>query len=332
VTDGKELGAAPAPTEETSQRKRRRRHGYLGCMLAVTCAMLGLVAGRLGQLWIGFDVFAQFTAQFLAVILAFTIGMFMPRGKILVAITLFIGLIIGLGLWPYYATRHVRVLGMPTANERPLVVASFNALFLNTDFTALKNEIQRIDADVMVLIEFEPEDLPVYDELKTQFPYQVTCPEKVHCDLGIISKYPLSNTQVGLSWVGPDYIRASLGADFGGLTIFGTHTTRFPHPRAQFTQVKAMAKLLETVVGPHIVMGDFNATPFSRVTQTLATAANMARLTNLPSWPAQLGLPQVAIDHIFVSPGIRALSSQSIGNNAGSDHFPIFMKLAIPVK
>jgi endonuclease/exonuclease/phosphatase (EEP) superfamily protein YafD len=38
------------------------------------------------------------------------------------------------------------------------------------------------------------------------------------------------------------------------------------------------------------------------------------------------------IDHIFASPGIRALTSESIGNNAGSDHFPVFMTLAIPVK
>lgn len=332
MTDEKELGAAPAPTAETSQKKRRRRHGYLGCLLAITSAMLGLVAGRLGQLWIGFDVFSQFTLQFLIIILAFTIGLFLPRGKILVGLTLFIAMIIGLGIWPYYASQHVKVLGTPTENERPLVVASFNALFVNKDFAALKNEIARIDADVIVLIEFEPGNVPIYDQLKNQFPYQFTCPPKVHCDLGIFSKFPLSNTEVELSWAGPDYIRASLGPDFGGLTIFGTHTTRFPHPRAQFTQVKALAKLLETVVGPLIVMGDFNATPFSRVTQTLATAANMTRLTSLPSWPAQLGLPQVAIDHIFVSPGIRPLTSQSIGNNAGSDHFPVFMKLAIPVK
>jgi endonuclease/exonuclease/phosphatase (EEP) superfamily protein YafD len=332
VTDEKELGAAPAPTGETSQKKRRRRHGYLGCVLAVTCAMLGLVAGRLGQLWIGFDVFSQFTLQFLAAILAFTIGMFTPRGKILVAITLFVAMIMGIGLWPYYATRHSKVLGTPEANERVLTVASFNTHFMNKDFAALKTEIQRIDADVMVLIEFQPGKLPVYAELKSQFPHQFTCPANVECDLGIISKYPLSETNVEVSWVGPEYIRASLGPDFGGLTIIGTHTTRFPHPRAQFTQVKALAKLLETINGPQIVMGDFNATPFSRITQTLATAANMTRLTNLPSWPAQLGLPQVAIDHILVSPGIRALSSQGIGNNAGSDHFPIFMKLAVPVK
>ena len=79
-------------------------------------------------------------------------------------------------------------------------------------------------------------------------------------------------------------------------------------------------------------LGDMNATPYSRVTATLAAQANLTRLTNLPTWPATIGLPQIAIDHIFVSDGIRQLESQSIGNSAGSDHFPIFMKLAIPVK
>ena len=53
-------------------------------------------------------------------------------------------------------------------------------------------------------------------------------------------------------------------------------------------------------------MGDFNATPFSRILGVLQDSANLTRLTNLPSWPSQLGLPQIAIDHIFVSPGITA--------------------------
>jgi endonuclease/exonuclease/phosphatase (EEP) superfamily protein YafD len=226
----------------------------------------------------------------------------------------------------------VRVLGTPSGNERALRVASFNTWYGNQKVEEVSAEIARIDADVVILIEFGPNKQKIYDELLGQYPYQVKCPNNSDCELGILSKFPLENADVEMSWTGPDYISASLGEDFGGLTIFGIHTTRFPHPRAQFTQIKAMAAKLETVVGLHIVMGDMNATPFSRVTQTLAAAADIIRLTNLPTWPAQFGFPQVAIDHIFASPGIRALASESIGNNAGSDHFPVFMTLAIPVK
>jgi endonuclease/exonuclease/phosphatase (EEP) superfamily protein YafD len=332
VTEEIELGAPAAPTTETSHRKRRRRHGVIGCLLGLGFALLGLATGRLGQLWIAFDVFSQFTLQFVFAAVSFSIGLLMPRGKILIGVALLIGMIVGLSIWPYHASQHVRVLGTPSSNERALHVASFNTWYGNQNVEEVSAEIARINADVVTLIEFGPNKQKIYDELVGQYPFQVKCPDNSDCQLGILSKFPLENPDVEISWTGPDYISASLGADFGGLTIFGIHTTRFPHPRAQFTQIKAMAGKLETVVGPHIVMGDMNATPFSRVTQTLAAAADMTRLTNLPTWPAQFGLPQVAIDHIFASPGIRALASESIGNNAGSDHFPVFMTLAIPVK
>ena len=332
MTDNTELDAVPAPKAETAHKKRRRRHGYLGCMLGIICALLGLAAGRLGNLWIAFDVFSQFTLQFLFAAAAFSVGLIMPRGKILIALVLLIGMIVGLSAFPYHASRHVSVLGLVSANERELRVASFNTWYRNQNVDDVQAEIARLDADVMVVIECGPNKQKIYDALKGQYPYQVKCPNNSDCELGIFSKFPLGSSSVDVGWIGPDFVQANLGPDFGGLTVFGIHTTRFPHPRAQFTQIKAMAAKLETVIGPYIVMGDMNATPFSRVTQTLGTAANLTRLTNLPTWPARLGLPQVAIDHIFVSPGIRQLTSESIGNNAGSDHFPIFLKLAVTVK
>ena len=79
-------------------------------------------------------------------------------------------------------------------------------------------------------------------------------------------------------------------------------------------------------------MGDFNATPFSRVIQSFTQNVGLTRQTLLPSWPAQLDLPQLAIDHIFTSAGIRALGQETIGDNAGSDHYPVALTLAVPGK
>ena len=76
-------------------------------------------------------------------------------------------------------------------------------------------------------------------------------------------------------------------------------------------------------------MGDFNATPFSRLLGTFANRSHMNRLTSLPTWPTWLSLPQVAIDHVFVSRGIRILEAARIGGNAGSDHYPVIVGLAV---
>ncbi len=106
--------------------------------------------------------------------------------------------------------------------------------------------------------------------------------------------------------------------------MIGVHTIRFPHSRAQFRQANVLGAMVEAMPGRKIVMGDFNATPFSRILQTVEARGNLKRLTSLPTWPSQLGLPQIAIDHILASPGIRVLVDQAIGSPSGSDHFPHF--------
>ena len=321
-----------APEAEVAPKKKPRPRGYLGCILGLSLGLAGLAAARLGHLWVAFDIFSQFTPQFMFLVVAFSIGLFMPQGKVLTAFVLLVGMLAGYSMWPYYVSSSPSILSTIKEGERELRVASFNTWILNDKIDEIKTEITRIDADVIVLIELGPNKRAIFDQLNAQYPFQAKCSDTTHCNFGILSKFPLTKIGDRMIWVGPPYIRATLGPEFGNLSIYGVHTTRFPHTRAQFEQIRALASELDAVTGHYLVMGDFNSTPYSRVTQTLGTQANLQRLTNLPTWPARTGLPQISIDHIFVSPGIRQLESESIGNSAGSDHFPIFMKLAVPLQ
>ena len=317
--------------ETAAKRKRKRPKGYLGCILGLTIGIAGLAAARLGHLWVGFDIFSQFTPQFMFLIVAFTLGLFTPYGKVLTAAVLLVVLVAGYSMWPYYVSANPSVISTVKEGERELRVASYNTWLKNDRVEDVRAEIARLDADVIVLVELGPNKLGLFDQLLSQYPYQAKCSDPTHCNFGILSKFPLTKIGDRMLWQGPPYIRVSLGPEFGGVSIYGVHTTRFPHSRAQLEQMRALATELDAITGHRIVMGDFNATPYSRVTQTFASQGNFLRLTNLPTWPARTGMPQVAIDHIFVSPGIRQLESEGIGNGAGSDHFPIYMKLAVPV-
>lgn len=321
--------ATPQPAE-VAPKKKKRSKGNLGCILGLCIGLAGIAAARLGQLWIAFDVFSQFTPQFIFLVVVFAIGLFMPRGKVLTALALLVAVIAAYSMWPFYASLSGSVLNTVKAGERELTVASFNTWIGNDRVEEVKAEIERLNADVIVLVELGPNKRVIFDQVLTQYPYQAKCSDTTYCNFGILSKYPLTKIGDRMLWEGPPYIRASLGPEYGGLSIYGVHTTRFPHSKAQFMQIKALAAELDAIPGAIVVMGDFNSTPYSRVTQTLASQANLTLLTALPTWPANIGLPQIAIDHIFVSKGIRQLESQKIGNSAGSDHFPIIMKLAIP--
>ncbi|MEI7600897.1 MAG: endonuclease/exonuclease/phosphatase family protein [Aestuariivirga sp.] len=324
------LSQTPEQPEEEAPRRKRKPTGGLECQLGFLLGLSLLGASRLGQLWIAFDVFAHFTLQFAVLTLGFLIGMVMPRAKLLTAFVVMVIGIVAIGAWPHLASREPRVVGEVQQGERALKVASFNTLWVNNNADAVRAEIERLDADVITLIEMGPAKRPILGQLKSRYPYQFHCYDVDYCKFAILSKLPFTDAESRGRWAGPPYIRLRLGPEAGGLTVFGVHTIRFPHSLAQFRQVTQIAKVIERTAGPRLVMGDFNATPFSRILGVLQDSANLMRLTNLPTWPSQAGLPQIAIDHIFVSPGIRLLEAEQIGEPAGSDHYPVTVRIAVP--
>lgn len=325
----------PGPRPDAAMRRKARRgRGRLECELGVLCGLLGLVASRLGQLWVAFDVFSQITLQFAVVTIAFAIGWLAPRGRHIVAFSLLIAGLVAIGTWPHLASRSPTVLGSAEPGQRPLKVASFNTLWTNTDADAVKAEIERLDADVITLIEMSPAKRRILPALKARYPYQAECYNLDYCNLVVLSKLPIIDSEAhGAGALGgaPSFIRARLGPEGGGLNVIGVHTIRFPHSALQARQVAVLSSLIEKLPGPKLVMGDFNATPFSRILSTLQDSANLTRLTDLPSWPAKLGLPQIAIDHIFISAGIKPLEAATIGEPAGSDHYPVSARIAVTV-
>jgi endonuclease/exonuclease/phosphatase (EEP) superfamily protein YafD len=316
------------PKEQTKPRKHR---DWSGAMVGAAIGLAGLFGARLGQLWIGFDIFAQFWMQFFFLALASFFGMASPRYKTLVAAVILALLVAGYSIWPYYVSGpNDKKLKPLAAQEKALRVASFNSWGNNKDLVAIEREVLRLDPDVMVLVEFNQTKIAVLSKLLQKFPYQQHCLQIEYCDFAIVSKTPLSDFKVKYEWAGPAFVSVKLGPEFGNLRIYGLHTNRFPHQRSQLKQINAFIKYMEGESGPYVLLGDFNATPFSRITQTLADGLALERLTSLPTWSATYGFPQLAIDHIFVSRGIRALDHEKIGEYAGSDHFPIAITLGVP--
>ena len=325
-----EKTVAPPPHPDDSAPKKRKPKGRLECEFGILLGLGGLIGSRLGQLWIAFDVFAQFTLHFAVVTVAFIVGLLMPRAKLLVAFLLIILGVTAIGAWPHLASRNPGVLDTAGPGEKMLRVVSFNTWYANEQLDALKAEVLRIDADVVALVELGPNKRAMLGELRGRYPHQASCFNLDYCNLAILSKLPIVQTRSEVSWAGPPYLAAKLGPEAGGLTVIAVHTIRFPHSKAQFRQVEELASLIESMPGRKLVMGDFNATPFSRIIEPLVRRAGLIRLSRLPSWPSHANLPQIAIDHIFVSPGIRVLQGQQIGNPAGSDHFPIITTIAVP--
>ena len=113
------------------------------------------------------------------------------------------------------------------------------------------------------------------------------------------------------------------------ITVVGTHFALALPSRRQFQNKDSLAAFLNTIEGDVLVLGDFNATPWSHVVSDLASATNTNLVHRfLPTWPAIGPAPQFPIDLMLVSKGIGRVSVAR-GDVRGSDHRPVIAMLAL---
>ena len=290
--------------------------------MGLLAALCGLAAPLLTPLWLGFDVFSQFTIQFAIFAVACAAGLLSGGGWKL-ALPVAIGGMLALSLW---ADAHRSPGFAAPSAEGTIRVMTFNTWGRNHDIEAIAAEVRRQRPDIVGMMEFAPpkEKLPAM--LEDILPHHGNCKNRKHCFLGFFSRWPIEKITGRSMWIGPAYLHAIVRAPSGPLHVFVVHALRFPWLGSQLKQVKAMARLVRKAKGPKIVLGDFNTTPFSIVMRTFVKRSHLARRTFIPSWPAWAGpLPQLAIDHVFASRDLRTVAGPFLGSSAGSDHFPVIL-------
>lgn len=308
--------------------KKKPAAKWGGIIAGLLFGFFGLATTRLGYVWPTFDILSAFTAHLLFVILSCLMAAIIPKWKTLSAISLTICCIVGYGTWPLIGSS-ITPLELKSG-EVSLTIAHYNSRAKNTDLAAIETEIRKLNADVVVLLEFTRDKLPVFEKLRSEYPYVHTCIGQGKCEAAIISRQPFSAVKILPESNSPPNISVRLGAAQQSLTIIGVHTQRIPNFARQNEHFRNLAKLVEPITGHIILTGDFNATQFSRAITDLQLSTDLLRQTSLPTWPAQFVLPQFAIDHIFLSRNIRALTPPQAGESGGSDHLPIVMQVALP--
>ena len=318
--------------DSASSPKPRRRRGRFACFVGLILGFAGVLGGWLGNLWIAFDVFGQFSFQLWLIAIAFAIGFIMPFARVLTAIAIILAGLLVIGIKPLMNAATYPAAGVTApAGTRIVRVMSFNTWVGNSNVEALAAEIERNDPDILVLLEYGPEKRALAERLRAKYRFQDDCVHLENCFMAIFSKYQIVDFESHAEWAGPPIVRATFGNELSGLTVIGAHTIRFPYLRAQLAQLGQLGDLVRKLPGPRIVMGDFNATPSSRMLASFEQRSGLRRLDVwLPSWPARLKLPQLAIDHIFASEEVKSVEPVRIGDNAGSDHFPVVVRVALP--
>lgn len=171
----------------------------------------------------------------------------------------------------------------------------------------------------------------VLPELRAEFPHVVGCERR--CETVVLSRLPLTPVDPGagpMAWgnrLASVTVTPASGEPF---TLVVAHKLKPWFAGLVETQDAQLQSRLNAIAGPLVVMGDFNAAPWSAPSRALidATGLRAPRLP-VPTWPVKAGRFGVPIDNVFVRGGARLTSLQPFGDDLGSNHRGLLADVAL---
>lgn len=220
-----------------------------------------------------------------------------------------------------------------------------NVLTSNQSYGSLLKEIERKQADIIVVLELGYQWANELRTIDKKYLYQELIPRTDNFGIGLYSKYPLENIRVmDFSTNDIPSITASILFDGNHLNIIATH----PIPPmdeslaeqqklhlenlASFTQSKK-DKTISINTTLLLVAGDLNSTPWSPRYKKFMSSTGLINTRQgkgiYPSWSAGgiVGdLLQIPLDHVLVTNNIHTQKFEKL-DSINSDHFPIYVEL-----
>jgi endonuclease/exonuclease/phosphatase (EEP) superfamily protein YafD len=306
-------------------------------LAVLAVANVGLVAVVSGGVGSVADVIAPFTGHLMGFGLAASIAL-LVHGRMLtllaagIAATLVVHA--GLGLVrcceaPKEISAQARLASKTPQHN--LTVLNLNTWRAHGDVGRIEQYLATAPADVVVLSEFDAGRSTLIASLREVYPYHVECTGEPRCALALLSRLPLEASGSGRIAEGePSFVWARINpGQQGSTTIVGTQLNRpTGNPWRHEVEMRELAQFVRHIDGPLVLAGNLNTSPWSRSFRALRLATGLSPAGKLmPSWPAwPIALPQVALDHIFVSPEL-AVSASGTGPAVGSDHLPVWAQL-----
>ena len=233
-------------------------------------------------------------------------------------------------LWPYWYTKY------PHAIDAKHSIYYANVYRSNQTPQLIAKQIESLDPDIVALTEYHS-DLDALLKLEVRYPFSIRQVREDCFGMVVYSKFPIAaNPIVSLGSGLPPEIIASIDIGAGeALTFALTHSIPPLSDEALYKNTLIMRRLAQRMrhaEEPIIVVGDFNATPYSWFYQGFISITNLrdasAGFGLRRTWNAQQWWLWFIIDHVFVNDRIGVQQVQRLESN-GSDHYALLMRFEV---
>lgn len=218
-----------------------------------------------------------------------------------------------------------------------LHVLTANVLMDNREAGELLAIIERLEPDVVFVVETDAWWADALNVLEENYPHRISEPLDNTYGLDLFSRLPLSNSQVRYL-VEDDIpsVRTTVRLSTGQtVALYGVHP-RPPRPESDTEQrdgeLMTVAREISERGRPAIVVGDLNDVAWSATTRLVRDVGGLhdPRIGRglFSSYHANIPVFRWPLDHIFTTEAF-ALQGLRVHAHIGSDHFPVSTRLCL---
>jgi endonuclease/exonuclease/phosphatase (EEP) superfamily protein YafD len=304
-----------------------RRVSFLA-FATVTLLLLSLLGG---SLWI-FELLTHFRVHYVVALVLCGAAMLALREWRGAAIALAAAAAAAIPTFDYLRPAGVQP---PAEPERVLRALSMNVRFRVTDLTAAARYIDASDADIVVMQEVSTSRARELARSLPSYPYAHLDSAGL-TDVVVFSRWPIADaTTVPLAADGVSALSFSVQWRERPIHVLGVHL-HWPlgaqEAARRNSEMAGIAALAQAQREPLLVLGDFNATPWSPHFRNMLASGGLRDCALghglQPTWPSQLRWFGIRIDHCLASAHWRTLDVWT-GSDVYSDHRPMGVALEL---
>ena len=323
--------------KETSEKRSIPRWIVAGFVTASFISMilgLSLVLSR--HLFIS-ELLNNFRLQIGITVVSFAIPLFWLNWRRLGMFQLLFGLIV---LFPILS--NIFANEQPPAGRQEYSLLSYNVLADNRNKAPVVELLKSTDVDVTVVVEYANDWVEQLKPLDQKYPYSLEAPRWHGFGIAIFSRHELYNKKIKmLSDAQSDipFLLAEVALGDQKIILAAGHLLAPLQPyrmEIRNKQIMAATRLIKEYRDgrdlPVILVGDFNAVPWSPFIQDLLKTTELRDSRQgyfyHGSWPNDNLLVRIPIDHAFVSRQVHIHRRQLLRCYA-SDHLPLQIDFSI---